>query len=116
MFFRSVDEDLRPFAMGLATVVGRLLGQIPGPVLTGSIIDNTCKLWSNTNCDSAGVCKAYDLDQFSKSFMIFWMTVSAVAGVFFLLASVFAARNSSSQKNYFAENLETETKFNPFST
>lgn len=92
--FRIVDDDLRTFSMGVSVILARLLGQIPGPIFLGRIIDNACKLWSKQDCESAGVCQLYNLTLFSKSVMIFWMVLSGLACVSFFVASIFAKRAS----------------------
>ena len=47
---RCVREHERSFALGLQTIIIRLLGSIPGPVLFGFFIDRTCLLWDNSSC------------------------------------------------------------------
>ena len=46
---RSVREHERSMAIGLQSVIIRLIGSIPGPVLFGYFIDRTCLLWE-TSC------------------------------------------------------------------
>ena len=45
---RSVREHERSMALGLQSVVIRLIGSIPGPVLFGYFIDRTCILWDKS--------------------------------------------------------------------
>ena len=42
---RSVPPQHRSMALGIQTIVARIIGGIPGPILFGLFIDNTCKLW-----------------------------------------------------------------------
>ena len=42
---RSVRDHERSMAIGLQSVIIRLIGSIPGPVLFGYFIDRTCLLW-----------------------------------------------------------------------
>ena len=42
---RSVHMENRSMAVGLQTMIARVFGSIPGPILFGHFIDNTCKLW-----------------------------------------------------------------------
>ena len=46
---RCVREQERSLALGLQNIFIRLLGTIPGPVMFGYYIDNTCTLW-NKSC------------------------------------------------------------------
>ncbi|XP_066301944.1 solute carrier organic anion transporter family member 4C1-like [Branchiostoma lanceolatum] len=61
VLLRSVEERQRSMAVGISSVVGRLLGAIPGPILFGALVDRSCLLWGQT-CGSGdrGACLLYD--------------------------------------------------------
>jgi solute carrier organic anion transporter family, member 4A len=63
---RCVSSEQRTFALGAQTLIWRLLGTIPGPVVFGAFIDRSCALWQ-TNCGQMGNCLAYDNESFSKA-------------------------------------------------
>ena len=42
-------------AVGLQTIVARLVGGIPGPILYGYFIDDTCILWQPSTCGKSGI-------------------------------------------------------------
>lgn len=44
-FARNVPVDQQPYALGLQSDIIKLLGTIPGPIVMGALIDNTCILW-----------------------------------------------------------------------
>jgi len=90
--FRCVDDDIRPFALGVSWVLLRLLGSIPGPVLVGSVIDNACSLWTGGTCGSSGVCLMYSKNKLSVGVMLWWVIVTATAALLFFIASIFAGR------------------------
>ena len=50
---RSVQMENRSMAVGLQTMIARIFGSIPGPILFGHFIDNTCTLWRRDS-DTAG--------------------------------------------------------------
>ena len=50
---RSVEVENRSMAVGLQTMIARVIGGIPGPILFGHFIDNTCSLWRRET-DTAG--------------------------------------------------------------
>ncbi|XP_031435258.1 solute carrier organic anion transporter family member 5A1-like [Clupea harengus] len=56
---RSVDEQERPFALGMQFVLLRTLAYIPTPIYFGAVIDTACMLWQQ-QCDSLGSCWEYD--------------------------------------------------------
>lgn len=47
----------------------RLLGMIPGPVLFGALIDNTCIVWQKS-CFNEGACAFYDYFLISRLLVI----------------------------------------------
>lgn len=91
---RCVEEDIRPFALGVSWMLLRLLGSIPGPVLIGSVIDGACELWQGSACGGSGVCMLYNKDELSRGVMLWWVLVSAVTSILFFIASLFAGRGA----------------------
>ncbi|XP_067839009.1 solute carrier organic anion transporter family member 4C1-like [Heptranchias perlo] len=57
---RCVPDNQRSFSLGIQWVFVRLLGSIPGPVLFGSVIDESCVLWNEDDCGRQGACWIYD--------------------------------------------------------
>ncbi|KAM6229885.1 solute carrier organic anion transporter family member 4C1 [Porphyrio hochstetteri] len=57
---RCVPDKQRSFALGVQSVFLRLLGTIPGPILFGVAIDNSCTLWDINECKTKGACWLYD--------------------------------------------------------
>lgn len=97
---RCVDEDIRPFSLGVGWVLLRLLGSIPGPVLIGGIIDNACKIWTGGVCGGSGVCLLYSKDKLSTGVLLWWMIINATAALLFFIASICAGRLVANEGNY----------------
>jgi len=91
---RCVREQERSLALGLQNIFIRLLGTIPGPVMFGYYIDNTCTLW-NKSCDESGhgSCLLYENYDFSV-FMCVACFVSKLISLIFFVASRFASQKS----------------------
>ena len=51
---RAVREEERSLALGLQSIILRVVGSIPGPILFGVFMDKACSLWEQTcgNCCS----------------------------------------------------------------
>ena len=49
---RAVREEERSLALGLQSIILRVVGSIPGPILFGVFMDKACSLWEQTcgNC------------------------------------------------------------------
>eukprot|EP00731_Ephydatia_muelleri_P010124 Em0005g710a len=55
---RCVADEQRTLALGLQSIIFRVFGNIPGPLLFGAIFDSACTLWQY-NCGSKGECWVY---------------------------------------------------------
>ncbi|XP_053160132.1 solute carrier organic anion transporter family member 4C1-like isoform X2 [Hemicordylus capensis] len=83
---RCVPERLRSFAMGVLMLFIRILGTIPGPIVFGVAIDETCTLWSVDTCGVRGSCWTYD----NKRMAYMLVTISAVAKINTIIFTVVA--------------------------
>uniref|UniRef100_A0A671K452 Solute carrier organic anion transporter family member 5A1-like n=1 Tax=Sinocyclocheilus anshuiensis TaxID=1608454 RepID=A0A671K452_9TELE len=70
---RSVEEEDRPFALGMQFVLLRTLAYIPTPIYFGAVIDTTCMLWQQ-DCGFHGSCWEYDVT--SLRFVYFGLAAS----------------------------------------
>ncbi|XP_071502429.1 solute carrier organic anion transporter family member 4C1-like [Diadema antillarum] len=61
---RCVPESQRPMALGVNSILNKLLGATPGPILVGVMMDGACLQWQNT-CDSEGACWIYNNENLS---------------------------------------------------
>ncbi|NXT18967.1 SO1C1 protein, partial [Syrrhaptes paradoxus] len=62
--FRCVQPELKSLAVGLYTLIVRMLAGIPAPVYFGALIDKTCLKWGSTRCGQRGACRLYDSDAY----------------------------------------------------
>ncbi|KFV10368.1 Solute carrier organic anion transporter family member 1C1, partial [Tauraco erythrolophus] len=60
IMFRCVQPELKSLAVGLHTLVMRLLAGLPAPVYFGALIDKTCLKWGSRSCGLQGACRLYD--------------------------------------------------------
>ncbi|XP_078667309.1 solute carrier organic anion transporter family member 4C1-like [Branchiostoma floridae x Branchiostoma belcheri] len=77
---RCVPESQRSLALGVQTIILRFLGSIPGPIIFGKIIDDTCLLWQE-KCGERGSCWIYDKEAMAYKFLmvaLIWQTLSLV--------------------------------------
>lgn len=89
---RCVEEDIRPFALGVGWLLLRLLGSIPGPILIGTIIDKACLISSSSACESTGNCLMYNKEKMSIGVLLWWVIVAAISSLLFFIASLCASR------------------------
>jgi len=57
--FRAVEPDDKSMAMGFTEVLMCLLAYIPGPIVYGTLLDQSCLVWGTT-CGKTGNCWLYD--------------------------------------------------------
>ncbi|EDV28793.1 uncharacterized protein TRIADDRAFT_11246, partial [Trichoplax adhaerens] len=85
---RTVPESQRSFALGLQWLLVRLLGNLPGPLLIGLMIDTSCVLW-NIECGERTSCWLYDNRQMGYLVLAFGLSFKALGTLFFFLAWYF---------------------------
>ncbi|XP_043922199.1 solute carrier organic anion transporter family member 5A1-like [Protopterus annectens] len=82
---RSVQEQERPFALGMQFVLLRTLAYIPTPIYFGAVIDTTCMLWQQ-DCGVNGSCWEYDVTSFRFVYFGLAAGLKFVGFVFIFLA------------------------------
>lgn len=85
---RCVPDKERSFALGVQWLFIRLLGSIPGPVLFGVAIDNSCILWNIDECGTKGACWTYDNPRMSDMLLAISGICKAITILFIILAFV----------------------------
>ncbi|NXH05673.1 SO4C1 protein, partial [Loxia leucoptera] len=83
---RCVPDKQRSFALGVQLLFLRILGTIPGPILFGVAIDNSCTLWDINECETKGVCWVYD----NKRMAYLLMGISAACKIVTIIFVVMA--------------------------
>ncbi|KAK2859439.1 hypothetical protein Q5P01_004059 [Channa striata] len=81
---RSVNEQERPFALGMQFVLLRTLAYIPTPIYFGAVIDTTCMLWQQ-DCGVHGSCWEYDVTSFRFVYFGLAASLKFVGFVFIFL-------------------------------
>ncbi|XP_071589161.1 solute carrier organic anion transporter family member 1C1-like isoform X1 [Heliangelus exortis] len=104
IMFRCVQAELKSLAVGLYTLIIRVLAGLPAPVYFGALIDKTCLKWGSTSCGQRGACRLYD----SNAYRYVYLGLSAVLRgpsyligiIFFILVKKdFQNKNSSPVEN-----------------
>ncbi|NXJ67851.1 SO4C1 protein, partial [Rostratula benghalensis] len=83
---RCVPDKQRSFALGVQSVFLRLLGTIPGPILFGVAIDNSCALWDIDECKTKGACWVYDNERMAYLLMGISAACKIVTIIFVVMA------------------------------
>ncbi|NXU16072.1 SO4C1 protein, partial [Pardalotus punctatus] len=83
---RCVPDKQRSFALGVQLVFMRLLGTIPGPVLFGVAIDNSCILWDINECGTKGACWVYDNERMAYLLMGISAACKIITIIFLVMA------------------------------
>ena len=63
-------DEQRSLALGVQSVLFRIFGSIPGPILFGAIVDSGCVYWQ-TECGRRANCWVYDNHLLSTRAYIF---------------------------------------------
>ncbi|XP_015243603.1 PREDICTED: solute carrier organic anion transporter family member 5A1 [Cyprinodon variegatus] len=100
---RSVDEQERPFALGMQFVLLRTLAYIPTPIYFGAVIDTTCMLWQQ-DCGVHGSCWEYDVTSFR--FVYFGLAASLkFVGFIFIFLTWYSIKHKEAQAERWRQHL-----------
>ncbi|NXK00478.1 SO4C1 protein, partial [Corythaixoides concolor] len=83
---RCVPDKQRSFALGVQSVFLRLLGTVPGPILFGVAIDNSCTLWDINECKTKGACWVYDNERMAYLLMGISAACKIITIIFVVMA------------------------------
>ncbi|NXI39342.1 SO1C1 protein, partial [Galbula dea] len=86
--FRCVQPELKSLAVGLYTLIMRVLAGIPAPVYFGALIDKTCLKWGSTTCGQRGACRLYNSSAYRYVYLGLPAVLRApsyVIGIFFYM-------------------------------
>jgi len=89
---RAVREEERSLALGLQSIILRVVGSIPGPILFGVFMDKACSLWEQT-CEERGSCLLYDNYQMAVSMVGISVTAKIISIICFILGYFFSRRS-----------------------
>ena len=85
---RCVSDKQRSFALSLQWIIVRCLGSIPGPIIFGRVIDETCIFWKES-CDAEqGACYYYDNNEMSNYFLALTLGCKVVSIITLILSLV----------------------------
>lgn len=118
---RCVSHRQRAFAMGIQTLFYGLLGTVPGPLVLGWVLDNSCVLWEPSCDDGPTNCWLYDNEQSARGFLILSTSCNAISALCLCLACVTyksptkQTQRQSSMRQEIASQDELETNTNELS-
>lgn len=61
---------------------------MPAPIIFGSLIDRTCLIWEEDECDGSRNCWMYDNVELSRYTLIMLQSAKALSIIFIILALV----------------------------
>ncbi|XP_077517853.1 solute carrier organic anion transporter family member 4A1-like isoform X2 [Amblyomma americanum] len=93
---RCVKPAERSLALGINTIIIRLLGSIPAPVILGGIVDQTCLMWHRT-CGSSGNCIAYQNEGMARG-MFYALAVMLAASMVLFYSSLIVYRRNARKR------------------
>ncbi|XP_074652652.1 solute carrier organic anion transporter family member 4A1-like [Tubulanus polymorphus] len=85
---RCVPDNAKSYALGIQWVFIRFLGSIPGPLLFGVVMDQSCLIWQE-KCGETGSCWMYDNRMMSLCVFGLGVGLSSLGGILYALALFF---------------------------
>jgi len=90
---RAVEHEQRSLALGVQSIINRLLGSIPGPVFLGFIVDRACLYWQSSCDEGSSSCLVYNNSQMAMTLLGTVFAVKTISVLFYTLG-VFASKRS----------------------
>lgn len=87
-----------------------MTGTIPGPVLTGYVIDTACGLWQDL-CGARGSCEVYDRYEMSWRLFTWWCCVKVFSGSMYILAMIFWKEPAKSKEKVVSDATVNKGRF-----
>ena len=56
---RCIADEHRSLALGIQSMIFRVIGSIPGPIVMGALFDASCEFWQH-QCGDKGNCWVYN--------------------------------------------------------
>ena len=91
-------DEQRTLALGVQSVVFRLFGSVPGPIIFGIIFDTTCTYWQDI-CGTRGNCWIYDGYKLSMRSIITSAVGMSLNFLFSFIAWLYYPSQTQSEKN-----------------
>ncbi|XP_071804679.1 solute carrier organic anion transporter family member 1B3-like [Asterias amurensis] len=85
---RAVDDDDRSLAIGLSSLMMRLLGVIPSPLIFGAAIQQACLLLQSS-CGETGNCLLYDIVHFRTVYFALPLGLEFLGAIGYIVCYVF---------------------------
>ncbi|XP_072217592.1 solute carrier organic anion transporter family member 1C1-like [Excalfactoria chinensis] len=104
IMYRCVQPELKSLAVGLYTLVMRVLAGIPAPVYFGALIDKTCLKWASTRCGQRGACRLYDSNAFRYIYLGLSAVLRAPSYLLAILFFILLKKNIENKNSRLAEN------------
>ena len=69
---RTIPSENKSLALAVQTLLLKLMGGVPAPIIIGTLIDKTCAVWQETE-SGTGSCFVYDNEKLVQAFLGFRM-------------------------------------------
>ncbi|XP_025948411.2 solute carrier organic anion transporter family member 1C1-like [Dromaius novaehollandiae] len=104
LMFRCVQPELKSLAVGLHTLVMRMLAGIPAPVYFGALIDRTCLKWGTRRCGQRGACRIYDSSAYRYAYLGLSAVIRAPSYLLGILFLILVKKHYQAMKSRSIEN------------
>lgn len=111
LVIRSVPYSQRSQAVAWWSVVSRLIGSIPGPIIFGPLLDSACVVWepAESKCidgttiepeyDAVGSCMLFDATKTSHLWLLMFLTTRILCAISISLLTYFAKKSADEESS-----------------
>jgi hypothetical protein len=95
IILESVNPENQSFALGIRSLITKLFGNIPGPLIFASIVDKSCVQWTTNSYNSNRTCRLYDNKSFSLGLGLLGFSFRLISALFAFVTLVLIRRTKS---------------------
>jgi hypothetical protein len=92
IILESIGPDNQSFALGIRSLLTKLFGNIPGPIVFASVVDRSCVQWTQRAFTGSKTCRLYDNRLFSLGLSLLGSGVRFLSGCFALVTLIFVLK------------------------
>jgi hypothetical protein len=94
----SVNSTNQAFALGIKSFITKLFGNIPGPLVFATVVDNTCIQWIRNAATGNRACRLYNNSRFSFGLGTLGSSLRLMSAIFAFITLMFIIKENNKQK------------------
>jgi organic anion transporter 4A len=92
IILESIGEENQSFALGIRSLLTKLFGNIPGPIVFAAAVDRACIQWTQRQSTNSKTCRLYNNQMFSNGLGLLGFMFRFLSACFAFVTLIFIIR------------------------